>query len=42
MWTIAKLLMMRRMLLQLVAMVEAELCERGALPATERRSLPHW
>lgn len=41
--TIAKLQLIRRLLLQLVAMIEAELCERGALPQTiSSRELPHW
>lgn len=40
--TIAKLQLIRRLLLQLVAMVEAELCERGALQTINSRELPHW
>lgn len=42
--TIAKLQTIRRLLLQLVAMVEAELAERGALtPQTiKAREIQHW
>lgn len=40
--TIAKLQLIRRLLLQLVAMVEQELCERGALKTINVRELPHW
>ena len=40
--TIAKLQLIRRLLLQLVAMVEAELCERGALQNISVRDIPHW
>ena len=35
--TIAKLQTMRRLLIGLLALIEAELCERGALPERERR-----
>jgi hypothetical protein len=34
--TIAKLQLIRRLLLQLVSMIEAELCERGALTIQDR------
>lgn len=34
--TIAKLQLMRRLLLQIVAMIDAELGERGAMPAQLR------
>lgn len=40
--TIAKLQTIRRLLLQLVAMIEAELCERGALPKGANRDIVHW
>lgn len=41
--TIAKLQLIRRLLLQLVAMIEVELCERGALPKTiNTRDIQHW
>ena len=41
--TIAKLQTMRRLLLGLLALIEAELCERGALPQTiKARDIQHW
>lgn len=42
--TVAKLQTIRRLLLQLVAMIEAELCERGAMPTQtiKVREIQHW
>jgi hypothetical protein len=42
--TITKLQTMRRLLLGILALIEAELCERGALPqqTIKARDIPHW
>ena len=41
--TIAKLQLIRRMLLELVSIIDRELCERGAHPQTiKARDLQHW
>lgn len=40
--TIAKLEMIRRLLLQILMHVEAELRERGAMPTIKARDIQHW
>ena len=39
--TIAKLQLMRRLLLQLVSMIDAELRDRGAVPTIQAREYQH-
>lgn len=40
--TIVKLQTMRRLLLGLLAIIEKELCERGALQTINSREIQHW
>lgn len=42
MLTVAKLQTMRRLLLGLLAIIEKELCDRGALQTINARDIQHW